>query len=154
MKKPCEAPGCGKEFEAVRSTAKFCSPACRVKAARAVKGSPDAEDPAKIAVATVGLMKDRGAPGYDNKVEAPFVAVPASGSKVKPCVPEKTVVIPARRKVESVKAAEDMNALARNVILSKVPLKKVEDDSIEARVKRLEQAMKQYSKKKPQKEES
>lgn len=106
---------------------------------------PDAEDPAKIAV---GLMKDHNAPGYDNKVEAPFVAVPASGSKVKPCVPERTVVIPARRKVESVKAAEDMNALARNVILSKVPLKKVEDDSIEARLKRLEQAMKQFASKK------
>ncbi len=48
----------------------------------------------------------------------------------------------------NVGTAGDVNALARNVILSKVPTKKTEDDSMEARVKRLEAAMKQFSKKK------
>lgn len=42
----------------------------------------------------------------------------------------------------------DVNALARGIILSKVPTKKTEEDSIDARLKRLEQAMKQFASKK------
>lgn len=49
---------------------------------------------------------------------------------------------------ERPKKAPDINALARQVILSKVPVKRVEDDSIEARLKRLESAVKQFQKKK------
>lgn len=34
MKRNCEGPGCGRAFEAKRSTARYCSGTCRVKASR------------------------------------------------------------------------------------------------------------------------
>lgn len=37
MRKRCEAPQCGKTFEAKRAAAKFCSPACRKRNSRADK---------------------------------------------------------------------------------------------------------------------
>jgi hypothetical protein len=40
VEKTCERPGCGKSFEAKRSTRRFCSPDCRVRAHQAPKPAP------------------------------------------------------------------------------------------------------------------
>jgi len=153
-------PYCKESFDAAKEDTESCRKAACVKANQRAK---------KRAAAGVKEVK-RGRPrkSGDSQTAGWVKVIRPTGISVGPCTPEGVSIPPVESapakmphkfrhdqqanhhgKAEARRvAAGDVNALARNVILSKVPTKKTEDDSMEARVKRLEAAMKQFSKKK------
>lgn len=114
------------------------TPGTALDAAHAAGGAPLDPADSRLAEAARGSMKDRGAPGYTKPI------VGLSGM-VEQLQPTGTRILKALAKEKSV---GDVNALARNVILSRVKTKMPQEDSIEDRLKRLEQAMKQFASKK------
>lgn len=161
----CEYEKCGKEFEPERATARYCSPKCRVSAGRAAKKVGGTIVPLGSGLPQPypeGLGETRRVVKNDRPyMEAKWEEMPAPEAplKVPPCKPGARAIPSGhgeapRKKVhvrttraEALAAQGDVNALAREVA-KRVPVRKQHPDSLEARMTRLEQAMKQFSKKK------